>query len=185
LGAVKKERFCAHALEVNIMNERTIELFVQGEGIGEVALIHVPHDATVHQVFRKMKAECGIEAREEEIIALIEDQDEEIGLHAKLIEVGIGHRDRMHFHRCRRINVSVNFNGAAKKRALSPSTTITKIKRWADKEFDLKGVDATEHALQICGTNKRPDLDVHVGSLVQHPDCEICFDLVPKQRVEG
>lgn len=167
------------------MSENMIELFVQGEEIGEVALIRVPHDATVREVILKTKTECGIEASEEEIIVLIEDQDEEIVLDAKLIEIGIGHRHRVHLHRCRRVEVSVNFNGATKKRPFSPSTTIVKIKRWADDEFGLKGVDATEHALQICETNKRPDLDTHVGSLVQYPHCEICFDLVPKKRVEG
>lgn len=167
------------------MSEQTIELFVQGEGIGDVTLIRVPPDATIREVILKTKTECGIEAREEEIIALIEDQDKEISIDAKLSEVGIRHRHRVHLHRCRRVEVSVNFNGATKKRAFSPSTTIGRIKRWADKEFGLKGVDATEHALQICGTDKRPDLDVHVGSLVQHPHCQICFDLVPKQRVEG
>jgi hypothetical protein len=167
------------------MSDELIELFVQGEGIGEVALIRVPRDATVREVIVKTRAECGIEVQEEEIIALIEDGDEEIVLDAKLIEVGISHRHRIHFHRCRQVEVSVNFNGATKKRPFVPSATIAKIKRWADDEFGLKGVDATEHALQICGTDKRPDLDVHLGALVQYPHCEICFDLVPKKRVEG
>lgn len=167
------------------MSEQMIELFVQGEGISEVTLIRVPHDATVREVIVKTKAEFGIEGHEEEIIALIEDGDEQIVLDAKLIEVGIGHRHRMHFHRCRRIEVAVNFNSATKTQSFSVSTTIAKIKRWADDQFGLKGVDATEHALQICGTPKRPDLDVHVGSLVQYPHCQICFDLVPKKRVEG
>ncbi len=167
------------------MSENIIELFVQGEEINEVTLIRVPHDATVREVILKTKGECGIEAREEEIIVLVEDQDEEILLDAKLIEVGIRHRHRVHFHRCRRVEVSVNFNGLTKAQAFSPSATIGKIKRWADDEFGLKGVDATEHALQICGTSTRPDLDVHVGSLVKHPHCQICFDLVPKKRVEG
>ncbi|MFY9554815.1 MAG: hypothetical protein WAV47_08895, partial [Blastocatellia bacterium] len=65
------------------------------------------------------------------------------------------------------------------------STSVRKVKRWADEEFKLKGVDATEHALQLCGSSTRPDEDVHIGSLVKFPDCKICFDLVPKKRVEG
>jgi hypothetical protein len=167
------------------MSTELIELFVQGEGIGEVALIRVPSGDTVREAILKTKTECGLEAREEEIIALIEDSDKEIMHDAKLVELGIGHRHRVHFHRCRRVEVSVNFNGASKKRPFPPSATIARIKRWADDEFGLKGVDATEHALQICGTDKRPDIDVHVGSLVQYPHCQICFDLVPKKRVEG
>jgi hypothetical protein len=167
------------------MSDQMIELFVQGEEITDITLIRVAHDSTAREVVRKAKEECGITAVEEEILVLIEDQDEEIVLDAKLIEVGIGHRHRIHCHRCRRVKVAVNFNGATKSRDFSPSTTIRKIKRWADDEFGLKGVDATEHALQICGTNTRPDLDVHVGSLVRHPHCQVCFDLVPKKRVEG
>jgi hypothetical protein len=167
------------------MSEQLIELFVQGEEIADITLIRVPQDSSVRDIVRKTREACGITAVEEEILVLIEDQDQEIPLDAKLIEVGIAHRHRIHCHRCRRVEVAVNFNGAAKTRPFSPSTTIGKIKRWADDEFGLKGVDATEHALQICGTNMRPDLDVHVGSLVKHPNCQVCFDLVPKKRVEG
>src|SRR5690242_19829009 len=108
------------------MSTELIELFVQGEGISEVTLIRVPSSATVREVILKTKTECGLETREEEIIALIEDGDKEIVLDAKLIEVGIGHRHRVHFHRCRSVEVSVNFNGATKKRPFSPSTTIAK-----------------------------------------------------------
>jgi hypothetical protein len=167
------------------MSDQLIELFVQGEGIADITLIRVVHDCTVREVILKAKEECGMEAREEEILVLIEDQDEEIVLDAKLIDVGIAHRHRIHCHRCRRVEVTVNFNGVTKAHDFSPSTTIGKLKRWADDQFGLKGVDATEHALQICGTSTRPDLDLHVGSLVQHPRCQVCFDLVPKKRVEG
>ena len=167
------------------MSDQMIELFVQGEEIAEITLIRVAHDSTVREVILKVKEECGVSAREEEILLLIEDQDEDLILDAKLVEVGIAHRHRVHCHRCRRVDVSVNFNGVTKIQAFPPSATIGKIKRWADDEFGLKGVDATEHALQICGTSTRPDDDVHVGSLVQHPHCQICFDLVPKKRVEG
>ncbi len=167
------------------MSNELIELFVQGEEISDITLIRVANDCTIREVVRKAKEICGISALEEEIIVLVEDQEEEIPLDAKLIEVDIKHRHRVHFHRCRRVEVSVNFNGLTKAQAFSPSATIGKVKRWADHEFGLRGVDATEHALQICGTSTRPDLDVHVGSLVKHPHCQICFDLVPKKRVEG
>src|SRR5207244_2583711 len=129
------------------MSDQLIELFVQGEGIADITLIRVAQDCTVREVILRPKEECGIEPREEELLLMIEDQDEEIMLDAKRIEVGIAHRHRIHCHRCRRVEVAVNFNGATKACAFSPSTTIGKIKRWADDEFGLKGVDATEHAL--------------------------------------
>jgi len=167
------------------MNDQTIELFLQGEGVREVTLIRVPQNATVQELIVNAKQQGGVEAPAEELVILVEDQDEPLPLEAKLKDVGISHRHRIHSHRCRRVKISVNFNQFTKEGAFSPSTTIRKIKRWADDQFELKGVDATEHALQICGTNVRPDADVHLGGLVQYPNCQICFDLVPKKRVEG
>lgn len=166
------------------MNDQ-IEIFLQGEGIREVTLIRVPADSTVRELIEHAKTQAGIADGEEELVVLLEDQDEPLRLDAKVKDVGISHRHRIHFHRCRQVKVSVNFNQATKERSFPPSTTIKRIKKWADDQFELKGVDATEHALQVCGTNNRPDLDVHVGTLVQHPQCQICFDLVPKKRVEG
>jgi len=166
------------------MNDQMIELFLQGEGIPDIKLIRVPQDCTVRELIGKVRTESGAQ-HEEEIVLLLEDQDKELTLDAKLTEAGIGHRQRIHCHRCRRVEVTVNFNTATKVHVFSPAHTIGKIKRWADDQFGLKGVDATEHALQICGTSTRPDLDVHIGTLVQHPHCQVCFDLVPKKRVEG
>ena len=44
---------------------------------------------------------------------------------------------------------------------------------------------AGEHVLQIAGTHDRPSPSTHVGVLVHCPDCQIAFDLVPDQRVNG
>jgi hypothetical protein len=63
--------------------------------------------------------------------------------------------------------------------------TVHRVKQWAVHEFGLSKVDATEHVLQLCGSTTRPDEDTHLGALVQYPECRLCFDLVPKQRVEG
>ena len=100
---------------------------------------------------------------------------------------GIRHRGRVHVHRCRKIQVAVNFNGVTESNHFSPATTVGKIKKWAVSKqvFNLSEIDASEHILQICGSNERPDEDTHLGSLVKFPDCKICFDLVAKVRVEG
>ncbi len=168
------------------MSDKTIELFLQGEGINDVKLIRVPHDCKVRELIEKIQAEMGAaQSQTGEMFLLLEDHDNELHSDASLNEAGIGHRHRIHCHRCRRIDVTVNFNGESKSHTFSPSSTIKKVKRWADEQFKLKGVDATEHALQLCGTNTRPDEDVHIGSIVRSPNCKLCFDLVPKKRVEG
>lgn len=166
--------------------KQTIEVFLQGEGIAEVQLVKVSLDCTVRELIERALTIGNVSAREgADALLFVEDSDEELKPNAKLMEAGIGRRHRVHCHRCRRLEVTVNFNGEHKSHSFPPSTTVRKVKRWADDEFKLKGVDATEHALQICGTNRRPDEDVHIGSLVEFPNCKLCFDLVPKKRVEG
>ena len=166
-------------------NRETIEVFLQGEDIREVQIIRIPEGSTVQELIEKAGAIAGPSQSDAVAVLFIEDADGELSSKATLKEVGIGHRSRVHRHRCRRVDVTVNFKDDHKSHQFPPSTSVRKVKRWADEEFKLKGVDATEHALQLCGSSTRPDEDVHIGSLVQFPTCKICFDLVPKKRVEG
>lgn len=161
--------------------KQVIELFFQSEGIPEIQLLRVPSDCTVRELIAQAKTESDGDG----LFLMLEDGERELQPDAMLQAVGIGHRHRVHCHRCRRIEVTVNFNGQSRSHSFSPAKTIGKIKHWADDQFHLKGVDATEHALQLCGTSTRPDEDLHLGSLVRSPHCEVCFDLVPKKRVEG
>lgn len=165
-----------------------LQLFVQGEGIADIQLVRVAEQSTLRELFGKLGSsftEATAASAADEFIFLLEDSEQELASDKSLKEIGIKNRERIHIHRCRKVKVSVNFNGKEIADEFPPSRTIAKVKRWADKQFGIEGVDATEHALQICGTAKRPDEDVHIGALVRHPNCQVCFDLVPKKRVEG
>lgn len=163
-----------------------LQLFVQGEGIADIQLVRVAEQSTLSELIGKLgSAFTGAGAEADDFVFLLEDSEGELASDKSLKELGIKNRERIHINRCRKVKVSVNFNGREIANAFPPSKTIAKIKHWADKEFDINGVDATEHALQICGTAKRPDEDTHLGTLVRRPNCQVCFDLVPKKRVEG
>jgi hypothetical protein len=163
-----------------------LQLFVQGEGIADIQLVRVDEQSTLRDLVGKLgSAFTEADAAADDFVFLLEDSERELASDKSLKELGIKNRERIHINRCRKVKVSVNFNGREIADAFSPSKTIAKIKHWADKEFDINGVDRTEHALQICDTAKRPDEDTHLGALVRHPNCQICFDLVPKKRVEG
>lgn len=168
------------------MSEK-IELFVQGEGISDIALVRVPREGTVRDVV-EAAAEHGLRVNSEEgPLVMVEDTDEALDLDAPLQVLGITHRDRVHANRCRHVEVTVNYEAEQKSEYFPPSTTMKKVKKWVDgkRGFDLGDVDAAEHLLQICGSDTRPDEDTHIGSLVGAPSCSLCFDLVAKQRVEG
>lgn len=166
---------------------KKIELFIQGEGIKDIVLIEVLPTSTIGDLLKRVKDDGIIKDDFENIMVYLEDEEHHIDSDKCLDDAGVHHRKHVHIHRCHKVEVTANFNGQAKSHSFSPSTTIKHVWKWATGPhgFNLTEVDATEHALQICGTNIRPDEDIHVGTLVMFPNCEISFDLVPKKRVEG
>lgn len=166
-----------------------LELFIQGEGLGGIRLIKADPDSTFRQIIAGLAAEAGggfaAAMDRGQLTVMLEDSDKEVSTNISLRKAGVRSRQRMHIHRCRKVKVSVNFNGETAVDDFPPSTTVGKVKKWADRKFDIDKVDATEHALQQCGTPDRPDEDIHIGTLTNNTSCSVCFDLVPKKRVEG
>jgi hypothetical protein len=112
----------------------------------------------------------------------LEDSDDE---HAFDQLKEIPHGLRVHLHRLKGIDVTVRYAGRDVRRTFRPSATIQRVKRWAAQEFGISASDAAELMLQVAGTDKRPDVDTHIGALVKFPDKATCFDLVPSTRVNG
>ncbi len=165
---------------------QTIEVFIQGEGLPKIKLIKLPEDAKVRDLIAAASS-IGLTVVEGESTAVfLEDADEPLDLEASLSASAIRPRCRVHLHRCRRVQVTVNFGTRSEGHPFSPAATVQRVKAWAVKTFGLSEVDASEHVLQICQSqDQRPADDVHIGALVSGPHCLLCFDLVPKQRVEG
>ncbi len=164
-----------------------IEIFIQGEGIAKIALVKVDPKDTVADLV-KVAREHGLSAPEDaEIFVFVENTDVPLELDAKIDEVGLVPRIRVHIHRCKGVEVTVNYNHRQEKGFFPPSATVDWVKEWSvgKDQFDMSPVDATEHVLQVCNSSDRPDGDVHIGTLVKFSAETLCFDLVPKQRVEG
>jgi hypothetical protein len=162
-----------------------IEVFLQGRGISQIALVQLPADSRVRDIINAARPHGLQVVEDEEVLIWIEGEDEPLHLELTLTEAGIRKHSRVHVHNCHTVQVAVTFNGQSKTRHFSPAQTIEKVKQWADHEFELSQADATDHVLQVSGTTDQPSEEVHVGALVHYPDCSIGFDLVPKSRVQG
>ena len=162
-----------------------IQIFLQGECIPEIEVVELGVDDTAKDVL-EAAAKCRAEAIEGEFLVFVEGGDEPIADGDKLP----GNKDRqpvpLHVHRCRRVLVTVTFNGLSKAHEFSPAKTVADVKKFAAiREFGMKPADAAEHVLQFSGSGKRPEPETHVGALVGCPECRIAFNLVPHKRVEG
>ena len=140
-----------------------IDVFYQGERLGEIRHLEVGSDATFGVLMARIAEKHGLTA---DVVIFIEDKDEPIGGDVPLKEHASPTRLKVHVHRVREVKVTVTFNGKTVERLFGPGTTVGRVKRWAAvREFRMTVDEAGEHALQIRGTYERPALGTHIGDL--------------------
>ena len=162
---------------------KSIDLFCQGEGIGEIVHIELELDATFGLLKARLAEEYRIPA---DALLFIEDKDEPIDETVLVKDCATTTGLKVHLHRCRHVKVTVMFNGKTAECHFPPSATVARVKRWAaEKEFGMSEDDAGEHVLQIEGTHERPAPGTHIGVLTNDKADSLSFDLVPDERVNG
>jgi hypothetical protein len=125
-----------------------IEIFVQAEGRHTISLIQVKQDAATEALAAAaIVQEAYPVADGHAYLVSLEEADELLTPGVMPTTAGTGHRSRVHLPRCRKIQVTVSFNGQEKSRAFSPAATIGRVTQWAvgKRSFDLDDIDAAEH----------------------------------------
>ena len=159
-----------------------IELFVQFEGTPRVELARFPEDIDAAGV-RAWAVALGLAYLAEALI-FADEVEEALEEDRPLRDQGIGHKHRIHLHRCPEIRVTLHFVDETRHHVFRPAATVKRVKKWFVDAINMSAVDATEHVLQITGTNERPNPDLHIGSLVSER-CALELSLVPIKRIEG
>lgn len=175
-----------------------IEIFVHGQGVKPV-VVTAASDEILHDVLVRAGAFTASEASTilvfvgecDQALGEADDVDGGVDEHAPvdaaltLDTLGIRNHHHVHHHRCRHVEVDVNFGGQTKHRRFSPATTIAVVAEWARKKLRLDPAGAREYVLQMCSSTERPRADKHLGELVTAPVCAICFDLVREVTPQG
>ncbi|TAX64409.1 hypothetical protein ELI03_34705 [Rhizobium leguminosarum] len=162
---------------------KSIDIFYQGEGIGEIAHIEIEPDVAFADLktilIEKHGAAHGT-------LLFLEDEDEPLDESILIKDRASPKGLKVHVHHCRHVEVTVTFNGETVEHRFPPSATVARVKRWAaEKKFGMSEDEAGEHVLQIAGTHDRPAPGMHIGSLTEGKICNLAFDLVPDERVNG
>lgn len=172
-----------------------ISIFYSAEGIAKLELLEIAADSTFADVKSAIVAKHGLAADSSIFVEDDKDKDDDddddaadkdvdesetIARHAS----AHGHL-KVHVHRCKRIEVAVSYNARTVERRFRPGATIARVKRWAANKLKLSRDEAGEHVLQLSGTTDRPPPNTHVGALAKCPACQVRFDLVPNERVNG
>lgn len=168
---------------------KTVDVLLQSHGLPDIVVLEAKPTDTLAEIVSKFDLPGEKEGR----LVFLEDIDGVIDGHAVIEELlplppdddAVGPL-RVHVSHCRHVKASVRYNAETETRLFTPSATVERVRRWAARRaFHLSPRDAAEHVLQLQGTTTRPDRDVHVGTLTHGHACDVAFDLVPCQRVEG
>lgn len=166
----------------------SIRVYVQSAHFSDIKLVEVDEHATLDDLKQAALALLPAGTDTSGLSFSLEDDDaeeEHDSSQRRVKDLNPGHGVRVHLHRCKHVQVEVRFSGRTEQHRFRPATTIGRIRQWSGRRFGMKAGDIAEHVLQVAGTNDQPDMDTHVGALVQHPHCAIVFDLVPAHRING
>jgi len=184
-------------IKVTEMPEQEIEVFIHAHGVRPKVISAVINEA-LRDVLMRAEAvhnghddilvfvgECEEALAEPEDMADGADEHAPVDIELTLEALNIRPHHHVHCHRCRHVAVEVNFGGGSKKRRFSPAATVAVVTKWARRKFHLDPAAATEYVLHICDDNEQPRSDQHLGELVGHDACSLCFNLVKEITPQG
>jgi len=163
-------------------------VYIQSEYFPDVKLVEIDDHATIEELKRVVLALLPAGTDSSELILSVEDDEDNChakATHVKHLKKEKEHGIRVHLHRCKHVDVQVRFGADVVNHQFPPATTISRIRLWVGHKLGMKPGDIADHVLQIAGTNKQPEGDIHIGSLVKCPQCSITFDFVPAHRING
>ena len=165
---------------------KNIELYVHTHDGVDPKLVQASEESTITELLEIIVTAGGLGGKvEEAILVFTEDCDEPVEHHRKLSQCEIRHRHHIHCHRCRKVQVSVFYNGEHHE-TFGPATTIKRVLKWAVKAFKLSQVDATDKILVLKGRgNEELPLDAHIGSYTQPHLCSVELCLTAPVEVQG
>lgn len=174
------------------MNTETIEIFIHLAGQKPV-VVNARETEVLSEVLKRagiapdpdMHLFASLGDQEDQDSDTDDDEVEPVQAALTLYAAGIKHHGRVHCHHCRRIVVTVNFQGQSKDRKFAPSARIARVRRWALKAYKLTGPAAADFVLQLCGTDKSPRPNQDLADVVAAGTCTVCFDLTKEITPQG
>jgi hypothetical protein len=165
---------------------KKIELYVHSHNGVDPKLFQASEESTITELVEIIVATGGLESKVDgEIFVFTEDCDEPVEHHRKLSECEIRHRHHIHCHRCRKVQVSVFYNGEHHE-TFGPATTVKRVLKWAIKAFKLSPTDAADKILVLKGHDgEELSLDAHIGSFTQPHHCSVELCLTAPVEVQG
>lgn len=100
-------------------------------------------------------------------------------------ELGLRRHGHLHCHACRRVQVTVRYNGE-KARSFPPQTTVNSVLAWAKHVFKIDRAAGADLLLRKCDKGAwLSDPDEHIGIYADPGSCALCLDLAKEINPQG
>jgi len=163
---------------------KSLEIYIHGENNREPKLVEVAENSTVPDIINRYKQEFHSDAPAEEIEIFIENEQEPVKKDRPSDEIGLKKRGHFHCHRCKKIAVTIIYNGEDKTFQFEPSATGKKILKKAIAAFNINEHDAGDYLLKLDDKTILQASD-HIGSYASYPQCSVKLNLTPTKPVQG
>lgn len=160
----------------------TIKIYLHEENKKESRYLTVNSDTTIADLLKIALPEHNGES--ENFQVFIEDEETPKNKGDHLAHIGVKDKSHIHCHRCKKIKVSVSYNGQSFEHAVEPSLTAKRIKKKAGEKFGISVSDLADLVLQLPDESVLQDHD-HIGSFVSFPECKIHLNLIPQNLIQG
>jgi hypothetical protein len=159
-----------------------IDIYVHTVDGADPKLVKASEESTIKQLIKQVTGEG---ADDGSFLLFIEDGEDAVQKHQTLAESEIRHRHHVHIHKCKKVQVSVFYNGQ-KQETFPPSAKVKRVLKWAVKAFGLSPVEATDKFLALnSDKNAELPMDAHIGSFTADGECSINLCLVAPVEVQG
>ncbi len=146
--------------------------------------LSVEGDESIASLLARLRVLQPAANHEPELFAVFaDDEDDELAHDRKVCGCGPRPPKIIHCHRCRKIEVTVFYNGEETNK-FNPNAKIRRITEWAKKKF---GVDEGRKWILRLGAadGEIIDSDSHIGRLVKFPNCNLSLYLTERCLIQG
>jgi uncharacterized ubiquitin-like protein YukD len=149
-----------------------------------VTEITTKNEATVGSIIKEYALKDALNPDyEEDLEVRIENSDDELSKDATLEKLKIKDGDHLNFSRCKKVAVSINYNGTTFQHNFGPSKTIDTVRKKALEHFHISEQDGASLSLFLTSAcDEAIPGNEHIGSFTGYPTCGVTLFLAKKKE---
>lgn len=188
----------SYCLEIGINNNFFNEQNNKTKTMTKVVYLHFSNNRIITEITTKKEATVGSIIKEhaskdasnpdyeEDLEVSIENSDEELSKDATLEKLKIKDGEHLHFSRCKKVAVSINYNGTTFQHNFGSSKTIDTVRKKALEHFHISEQDGASLSLFLTSAcDEAIPGNEHIGSFTGYPTCGVTLFLAKKKTIQG